>query len=231
MEEIINVCNCEICLLRTLFFEHLGSDELGDLCSNKAERNYAKGEIIIKEGAEIKDFMYLKSGLVKIYKEEEGEERQIITLAQPHDFVCIFTIFSDTNYHYSIAAIEETTICSVSLEKVKQMIYQNGQFAFDLLQRISKATDQIIKLRFDISKKQLHGRIAYVLLYFADVIFKSNSFDLPISRKEFSEFIGMSIENVIRTLSEFRKDKLIIINGKNIEIIKKDLLQRICDAG
>jgi CRP-like cAMP-binding protein len=231
MDEIINACNCEVCYLRSLFFEHVGSQELGDICSFKKERNYKKGEIIIKEGDEIIDFMYLKEGLVKIYKDISADEKQIMTLARPQDFVCIFTIFSDTKYHYSIAAIEDCTICSIGLDKVRQMIYANGKFAFGLLQRISVATDQIIKLRFDISKKQLHGRIAYILLYLADQIFNTDSFDLPISRKEFAELIGMTTENVIRTLSEFRKDKLIIINGKNIDIINKEMLQKISNAG
>jgi CRP-like cAMP-binding protein len=83
----------------------------------------------------------------------------------------------------------------------------------------------------DIRRKHLRGRIAHVLLYFAGYIYNTNEFELPISRKEIAEYIGMTTENVIRTLSEFRKDKIIKINGKIIEIINRETLERISQLG
>jgi len=56
-----------------------------------------------------------------------------------------------------------------------------------------------------------------LLIYFSE-IFKSDSFDLPISRKEIAQLVGMSIENVIRAISDLRKDKIIKAYGKNIMI-------------
>jgi len=66
---------------------------------------------------------------------------------------------------------------------------------------------------------------------FSKEVFKSEVFDLPISRKEFAEFIGMTTENVIRTLSEFRKDKILKIYGKSIEIVDEGRLTGISDHG
>lgn len=227
----IQTCDCEGCHLKSLFFESLGEIDMGEMCKIKTEKSYYKGEIIVEEGTHIQDFMYLKEGLIKVYQRNGEISDQIISIAGPQDFVSIFTVFSDTHYHYSMSALEETTICSIDLSIIKDMILKNGKFAIILLSRISEATDRVIKLRFDISRKQLHGRIAYVLLHFADVIFKNTSFDLPLSRKEFGEFIGMTTENVIRTLSEFRKDKILSINGKTINIINSELLRKISKAG
>jgi CRP-like cAMP-binding protein len=231
MTEASIMCNCEGCLLRSLFFENLGEEELGKLCSYKTETEYKKGELIIRENSEISEFMYLKEGLIKIFKSSENGDAQIIMLARPRDFISILTVFSDTHYHYSIAALEDSTICAIDLDKIKDIILSNGLFALGLLRRISEATDSILNFRFELSKKQLRGRIAHVLLHFADYVFKNESFDLPVSRKEFAEYIGMTTENVIRTLSEFRKDKLISINGKTIEILHRDMLKKISSAG
>jgi CRP/FNR family transcriptional regulator len=54
---------------------------------------------------------------------------------------------------------------------------------------------------------------------------------LPVSRKEIAELIGMTTENVIRILSEFRKEKIIKINGKEIEIVDFERLKMISDRG
>lgn len=229
--DILNTCNCEQCVLRSLVFNNISTDEMGNMCSSKLEARYRKGEVIVNEGDEIKDFFYLKDGLVKIYKRIHNDKDQILSIAKSFDFVGMLTVFSDTNYHYSIAAIEDSTVCYVKLDFIKNLVKKNGQFALDLLDKMSRTSDDIIKVKLDISKKNLRGRIAYILLFFSEKIYSGLVFDLPISRKEIAELIEMTTENVIRILSEFRKDKIIKINGKTIEIINPEILRKICEVG
>lgn len=225
------VCDCRDCELRSLFFNNVKDREFGYICTSKYEQNFKNGDIIIQEGEGIKEFLYLKSGLVKLFKTGEGNRDQIIKIAEPFDFVSMLSVFSDTHFRYSVSALEDSTVCYVDLDTIKNLVKTNGQFAIDLLERMSKTSDDIIKTNLEINRKNLRGRIAYVLLYFSKVIYKSNSFELPISRKEMAEFIEMTTENVIRTLSEFRKDQIIKINGKIIEIIDPERLERICNLG
>ena len=137
----------------------------------------------------------------------------------------LLTIFSDKHYQYSVSAIEDTTACIINLDRMKELVRENGNFALDLLERMSRTADNIIKNYNDINRKNLRGRIAYILLNFADTIYLKDRFDLPVSRKEIAELIGMTTENVIRILSEFRKEGIIRINGKEIEIADKPKLQ------
>jgi CRP/FNR family transcriptional regulator len=213
-----------------LFFDNINGGELDDICKYKNERSYKKGEIIVDEGEEIKEFMYLKEGLVKIYKKRDDRHSQIISIAKPMDFVSLLSVFSDVQYQYSMSALEDSVICSINLPVIKLLVKKNGKFAINMLDKISRASDDIVKIRFDISHKNLRGRIAYILLYFSDKIYKSKIFDLPLSRKEIAEIIDMTTENVIRILSEFRKDGLISINGKTIEIKNHPLLLRFSEV-
>ncbi|MDP4290470.1 MAG: helix-turn-helix domain-containing protein, partial [Bacteroidota bacterium] len=57
----------------------------------------------------------------------------------------------------------------------------------------------------------------------------SDVFELPVSRREIAELIGMTTENVIRIFSEFRKEGIIRINGKEITIVDKTRLQFLCE--
>ena len=68
-------------------------------------------------------------------------------------------------------------------------------------------------------------------MFFAKHIYSENQFNLPISRKEVAELIDMSTENVIRVLSEFRKDGLIQIEGKKIEVLDINRLEKIYEHG
>ena len=229
--ESANTCSCELCVFRELMFNNVSPGELGSMCENKHEANYKKGQLIVNEGDEIKEFFYLKSGLVKLYKRVHNEKDQILSIAKSFDFIGMLTVFSDTHYHYSISAIEDSTVCYIRLDFIKNLITKNGQFALDLLGKMSRTSDDIIKIKLDISKKNLRGRIGYILLFFSGKIYENNVFDLPISRREIAELIDMTTENVIRILSEFRKDKIIRINGKTIEIINPEMLRKICEVG
>jgi CRP-like cAMP-binding protein len=225
----MKTCNCEGCELRSLFFSHVSDNEIEMMCTRKTEREYSKGEDIINEGDEIKEFLYLKKGLVKLFRKGTGDSEQIICFAQPLDFVSLLSIFSEKQYNYSVTALEDSVTCVIDLNELINIALHNGQFALGLMEKINKATDRIIINFLEVKQKRLYGRIAYILLFFSKNIYQSNTFDLPVSRKEIAEFIGMTVENVIRTLSEFRNDKIIKISGKTIEILELEKLEKICE--
>ncbi|WP_047448562.1 Crp/Fnr family transcriptional regulator [Alistipes sp. ZOR0009] len=232
MGENGHFCSCKECVVRNLIFEHVSVDELADYCSSKTERTVRKGEKIVSEGDPISSFLYIKSGLLKLHRHTaDPSYDQIISIAKPFDLISILSVFSDTKYNLSITAIENSVVCEFDLEKIKNLVRTNGEFALDMLARISRTTDKIIRKYNDINIKNLRGRIAYILLLFADDIYQSPIYELPISRKEIAELIGMSTENVIRILSEFRREHIIKINGKEIEIVDKDILKLICLHG
>ena len=223
-------CTCTQCDLKKLFFGNVGNLEMQLICDQKIFRKYSKSQIIIHEGDEIQEFTYLKSGLVKLYR-TSGDKEQIIHIAKPFDFVSILTIFSNSKYQYSVSALEDTVTCNLKMDDIHKMILKNGTFASDLMRRMSEVSDRIILEMLEVRKRNLKGRVAFILLYFADEIFNSMSFDLPVSRKEIAEWISMSTENVIRSLSEFRQDKVIKIFGKSIEIVNREDLEMISRLG
>ena len=108
---------------------------------------------------------------------------------------------------------------------------ENGELALSLLQKMSRAADRIILDTLEIRKKHLRGRVAYLLLYFSENVYFSSEYDLPLTRKEMAEYVGMTTENVIRSLSEFRKDGILKIYGKTIHIVNMDTLKSIAEFG
>jgi CRP-like cAMP-binding protein len=231
VDQKIKPCNCEHCDFREVVFSTLDDQSILELCQFKEERSYRKGEIINHEGERITDFKYLKNGMVKLYRRALSGEEQVITITRPFEFVSNLSIFSEDKYKYSVSALEDSVVCSVQLDFIKGLFQKNGRFALGLLTRISKINDKIISQTLDIRQKNLVGRVAYVLLYFTKEIFNSRVFDLPVSRKEIADYIGMSSANVIRTMSDFKKDGIIKVFGKTIEVVNIDKLEIISKRG
>ena len=224
-------CICENCEFRNLVFAALDDAEVQQLCNSKEERIYKKGEIIHHEGDKITYFKYLKSGLVKLFRKTPSGEEQVITITKPFEFVSNMSIFSEEKYKYSVSAVEDSVICAINLSFIKDLLVKNGAFAIGLLSKVAKVNEKIITQTLDIRQKNLIGRVAYILLYFTNEIYNSQVFDLPVSRKEIADYIGMSTANVIRTLSDFKKERIIRVFGKTIEVIDKSRLETMSRIG
>jgi len=224
-------CICESCEFRDVVFSYLDDTSIDELCNNKEEQSFCKGEIINHEGEKITNFKYLKSGLVKLYRRTSTGEEQVITITRPFEFVSNMSIFSEERYQYSVSALEDSVVCMVKLDFIKQLFLRNGGFAMGLLTKISIINDKIISQTLDIRQKNLVGRVAFVLIYFTKEIYNSRVFDLPVSRKEIADYIGMSTANVIRTLSDFKKEGIIRVFGKTIEVVDLSKLEVISRLG
>ena len=231
MDEKKNKCICATCDFRDEVFSCLDDSYVEKLCNNKEEQFFRKGEVINHEGEKIHTFKYLKSGLVKLYRRTTTGDEQVITITRPFEFVSNMSIFSEERYQYSVSALEDSVVCMINFGFIKEMFYNNGAFAMGLLTKVSMINDKIINQTLDIRQKNLIGRVAFVLLYFTKDIYMSRVFDLPVSRKEIADYIGMSTANVIRTLSDFKKEGIIRVFGKTIEIVDIDKLEVISKRG
>lgn len=231
MEESKQTCICQDCDFRDVVLVNLDDESVRKICDHKEEQFFRKGEIINHEGQKIETFKYLKSGLVKLFRRMRNGDEQIITITRPFEFVSNMSIFSEEKYLYSVSALEDSVVCIIDLELIKELFRKNGSFAAGLLSKVSRMNDKIIGQTLDIRQKNLAGRVAYVLIYFTREIYRSRVFDLPVSRKEIADYIGMSTANVIRTISDFKKEGLIGIYGKTIEILDLDKLEVISKRG
>ena len=77
----------------------------------------------------------------------------------------------------------------------------------------------------------MHGRLADAILHLSREVYKSESFELKLSRKDIADFTGMSTESAIRILKEFHNDKIIDLDGKKLKINSFQILEKLSEIG
>ncbi|MBW7847146.1 MAG: winged helix-turn-helix domain-containing protein [Bacteroidales bacterium] len=82
-----------------------------------------------------------------------------------------------------------------------------------------------------MAKKQTYGRLADVIICLSNRIYKTPRFPLHLSRKDFAEPSGMSIESIARILTKFKADGLIEVTNEYVEILDFDKLNLISLKG
>ncbi|MCK5847192.1 MAG: Crp/Fnr family transcriptional regulator [Bacteroidales bacterium] len=222
---------CKNCKFRSHLFDKLSDEQLDSIYKNKKSTFIEKGSIIVNAGDPIREFIYLTDGLVKLQKIGIKGKEQIITIARPMDFISLLSVLSKDTYEYTITTLVDSQVCRIDLNVMRNMLRENSDFSLDILRYISNTADDIIKHTYLLNSKNLRGRIAMLLVEFAEKYFHSSEYILPMSRKEIAEMIDMTPENVIRIMSEFKKDGVIKLRSKQVEIINMELLKKIRDLG
>lgn len=216
---------------QTSCFDQLTEQEKELVDRNQVRVVYKKGETICKQGSFASHIMFLEEGLVKIYL-EGSPKNLILTITPSNHLIGLPSIYEGNNtFLYSVTTYIDSTVKLIDVNIFKQLIRQNANFASKIINVLNENTAQAYGRFFCLTRQQLHGRLADILLCLSERIFKSQSFNLPLSRNELSELTNMSTESVIRIMKEFKDDNLIKVSGKIIEIIDYKKMQKISEVG
>lgn len=212
-------------------FNYLTADEKSSLVRHVTMMKFSRHDTIFKQRMPSDHIVFVISGLIKVYKSGRGPRLVCISLAGPGRFAGISSVFGAGEYRFSSSAIEASTLLMIRKEAIDLLIKTNGQFAAALLKIVSGDLIEISEKLVNFSVKQLPGRVADLLRYFSQDIFKSDEFTVPLTRQEMAELIGTTKESLIRTLNEFKNDKIIELDGRSIKILSHELITILCELG
>lgn len=224
--------DCTECNRRVPLFNILSANELKVLNEGRTEVKFRAGEIIIKQGMPSNHIISVTSGLVKLYIEGLDDKNLVIELSKPWTFFGGPGIYVDGRYHYSAAAVEDSTTCFIKAENIKHLVRTNPDFAEAFIHHCSSKSTRIFERMVSLTQKQMHGRIADALLYLVDEVFDGHStFELSISRQELADLTAMTKDSAVRILKELQQDKIIDQTNGTLHILNKEKLTEISIRG
>lgn len=200
--------------------EAKGIESLKKLSEERDVRNYKKKSDIYKEGSFSKGIYFINKGKVKTYHTNEFGKELITELYKEGDFFGYLSLLQDEKYTSSATALEDSEIYMLPKEDFFSLIYKNSEVSKKFIEILSdnlkEKEKQLIKLAYNSVRK----RVAEALVKLSDK-YKTEQdqvFSMNISREDLANMVGTATETVIRTLSDFKEDKLIEISGSSISI-------------
>ncbi|HEX3010379.1 MAG TPA: Crp/Fnr family transcriptional regulator [Bacteroidales bacterium] len=211
--------------------DFLNQEEKNLIINNSTVAKYKKGEILIKQGERVTDAFFICSGYVKVFLEFK-RRNLILNIWGPNKFILLGQMISSDQQPFNVTAIEETTVSLIDIAVLREFAQKDSRLALHLFKIFNDSITYYINHNLvSLTQNNIHGRLANIILYLAEVVFKSTSFDMLLSRKELSELCNISRENVIKVLYEFNSDGIIQLNGKSINIMSLENLRRIANHG
>jgi DNA-binding response OmpR family regulator len=189
---------------------------------------YPKETSIYKEGKNSNYIYLITSGLIKCHKLDE-QGKQLTTALYKEDDLFGYTSFSQNlAYQESATTIQETELVGLSKKALTSILDKNHKVTLELIELLTEdlatVKDQLLQMAYSsVSKKT-----ANTILMFAEKLNRKPEDQIKISRNDLASVAGIATETLIRTMSTFKKEGIIEIEGRNIRILDLEKLKDIC---
>lgn len=212
----------------------LDSDERRMVIENFQIHNFKKNQIIYAQGEEAENLWCLIKGKVKIFKDGVGGRQQIIRLIRPVQYFGYRASFADEPHMSGACAFEASTIGSIPMSLVKEMITHNIKLAWFFIEELSHNLGGSDTRIVNLTQKHIRGRLAEALIALRDNYgYEDDNATVKIymSREDLANLSNMTTSNAIRTLSTFVSEKILLVDGRRIKIINEPMLRKISKFG
>jgi len=165
--------------------------------------------------------------MIKVSKSLEDGREQILRVLRSGDILGFEAIYEDS-YSATAEALSKAELCCLNKERLLQLLETNSRISFKMMKALGKELEEAQSKIRDLGLKNAREKMATFLLSQVSPSEKSGDKEkkltLGLSRQEISDMVGLSQETVSRILSEFKKDKIIKTDRKEIVILKPDKL-------
>lgn len=221
---------CAACNVRVLSLcDALDEQDLPRLAAISSSMTVRPRQILVSEG-DVADYLFnITEGTVKLYKLLPDGRQQITGFLFPGDFL---GLAAAGRYAYSAEAITRVTFCRFDRRKLDKLLDDFPKLERRLLgiasNELAEAQDQMLLL----GRKTAREKLASFLLMMARRSglpgTPEEPLELPMTRTEIADYLGLTIETVSRVLTQFRKERLLEMPALDrIVLLDRPTLERL----
>jgi CheY-like chemotaxis protein/CRP-like cAMP-binding protein len=206
-----------------------GKDLLQNFTEDRNTQKYKKRHVIYTEGNRPQYLFFVKRGKVKTFKTNDDGKELLTSIYTGNEFFGYNAIIEEDKYQESAEAMEETEVLLIPCEDFKVLLNSSlealKKFAKLLANNITERENKLLNIAYNSLRKKVANALVTLLSKYK----QDNVTDgvINIGRENLANFAGTAKESVIRTLSDFKEEKLIDIVDGDIVILNEDKLKKL----
>ena len=209
----------------------LDPDQLAALAKTTHKARHAPGTELVGDSTEVHSYANVMRGVVKLSKVLEDGRQQLVGLQFAPDF--LGRLFGDASAVTAEAA-SEVDLCVVPRSTLEQLVAQSPALEHKLMQQTLRELDEARAWMVTLGRKTAQEKVAsflHLIATHADPDIDASgrvSFDLPLSRLDIADFLGLTIETVSRQMTQLRRMGVIEVNHRHVEVPDLERLEALC---
>jgi DNA-binding response OmpR family regulator len=211
--------------------ELLKNNEKGDLNSLLESGNnnkFKKKQFIYTEGNHPLRLFFIEKGKVKTFKTNEDGKELVTELFTEGDFFGYTSLLQENTYKETAEAIEDCEIVMIPKESFQELLNNSKEvtqkFIRILANNIAEKEHQLLGMAYNSLRKKVADSLMMLKNKYQH---QGENFSIDISRENLATIAGTATESLIRTLSDFKSEKLIEIKEGKIFIINEKKLESL----
>ncbi len=229
MFDCYNVKNCAECCCNvkpTLFFG-LGKEDKEVLYQDRLEIAFKAGETIFKEDMALTHIACVKEGFVKLSTEANHSRNFLLRICQPGELFGGMGLYVNEVHQATCTAITPVKVCLININSFKNTLQSINRFAIELIKDLNAKALLSKKQAVDLTSKSMASRVADMLLYLSDIVYKSETFTTSLKRQDLADYCALTKESMIRILKDLKESGIITIKNNSFQIHNIHELRKI----
>ena len=226
-EEIrISCSNCslaELCLPHGLTEAEL--EQLEKIVKRKPPLQ--PGQHLYRAGDASYSLYAVRSGTLKSYYTTDDGDEQVLGFTLPGEMVG-FDGLSDGHYTSNSVVLETSCVCSLPYERLEEMCHTTPGLHKQIMRVVGREITLDHQMLLLLGKRSAEERLATFLVslskrYHARGL-SATEFNLPMSRQDIGNYLGLAIETVSRLFAHFQEQNLLTVNRRRVVLHALDRL-------
>ena len=198
----------------------LPEKDLEKLHKNAKPEHRKRGEALFQQGVFPKGAFWLMAGKLKIFQETPSGERQTLYVYTDGDLAGYRQIITEEVYAVNAVLLEDSTVGFISNETFRELLDASPFFARNVLAAMAREFTVWMNRMTALAQFSVRHRLALALLVLHEQYRRSGSppGTITITRTELAEYVGTSLETIVRALSALKLNDLVHITGRCIQL-------------
>lgn len=207
--------------LQLFFNEAKAHDNLLALTDNKEIRQYEKRDLIYSEGQLARWLFFIVSGKVKTYRTNDIGKELITKVSGSGEFLGMIPLLQNGKYSDSAMALEPCEIRLIPKDDFLKLVFSQKEVSANMIKALARQLEEAEQHLLHLAYDAVREKVAGTLMMLSERYMHNGVMRIPLLREDLAGLAGTAKETVIRTLSEFKDDGYIEIDGN--DIVVKDL--------
>lgn len=213
----------------------LSPEQLLELSKHTSRAKVSASQELLSEDEPIERYANVLSGVVKLSKMLEDGRQQVVGLQFAPDF-----LGRPYEHRSNVTAVAATDaeMCFFSKSVLDRIASEAPGIGVRFYKQTRRELDEAQEWMLALGRKSAFEKVASFFQFIAMHIDPEReetvnrvSFDLPLTRAEIADFLGLTIETVSRQITQLRKQQLIeIVENRHVTIPDLARLQDACGS-
>lgn len=197
----------------------------------KRVTSYPEGALLFMEGEAACGVHLLCQGRVKLLTTNNGGKTIILKIAQAGQVFGLNSIVTGRPHEVTVKTMQPSQVAYVSREDFLRFIKENGDACLRVVQQLGQECHSAYEVIRSLGLgSSVSAKLAKFLVGWSEDGRESDGavrVKLALTHEELAQLIGCSRESVTRTLSDFKRQRLVELNGSTLLVWNKAGLETL----